>query len=218
MPKGSQFYSADMVQMVAQANRRVAQEAKRQEAGGPEATQAGAVALHYAQRELDAIYGYNSGVEKLSLKGETDPERIKQIIEAAERITGSKMLTVSGRKEAEQKAIASFFGVPRGKITAKQKQIYRALTKDGGGGNVFDKFKESAGGYMTGTIKDAVQLMVENGLTTQQITDTIKAYADKTAAEQQAESIYDYLADKYPEMNWELTATIDPETITFDNK
>jgi len=218
MPKGTQYASADLVQLVAQANRRMAQEAKRQAAGGPEATNAGAVALHYAQRELTAIYGFNSGVEKLSVKGVSDPETLRQIEEAATRIVESKMLTVSGRKESEQKAAASFFGVDRGKLTAKQRKIYRALTQEGpgGGGNIFDKIKESAAGYMTGTVKDAVQMMVENGLTADQISEAVEEYANKTRREQEAQSIYDYLEDKYPDMDWH-TFRINPEEITFNN-
>lgn len=205
MPKGSKLYSADMVQLVAQANRRIAQEAKRQEAGGEQATEAGKVALHYAQKELEHIYGYNAGVQKLSLTGETDPARIADIIEAATRITESKMLTVSGRREARQKAAASFFGVDRGKLTAKQTKIFKALTEaKGPGGNVFDKLKENAAGYAAGSIKDAVQQMVENDLTSAQITEAIQEYANKvsTAAGAYNQSIYDYLAEKYPDMEW----------------
>lgn len=211
MPKGSALYSADMVQLVAQANRRIAQEAKRQEAGGAQATEAGAVALHYAQKELDHIYGYNSGVEKLSLKGETDPQRIADIVEAATRITESKMLTVSGRKEAHQKAMASFFDVDRGEITAEQRSLYEELTrvrtsyrkKDKGVSySLFDRLKEFAGGYNAGSIKDAVQMMVENGLSSEDITKTIRNYIRKNAPKVEAESIYDYLADKYPDMKW----------------
>lgn len=211
MPSGSKFYSADMVQLVAQANKRIAAEARRQEAGGEAATEAGAVALHYAQRELSAIYGFNSGVEKLSLKGETDPKRIQQIVEAATRITESKMLTVSGRKEAHQKAMASFFDVDRGDITAEQRLLYEELTrvrtsyrkKDKGVSySLFDRLKEFAGGYNVGSIKDAVQMMVENGLSSDDITKTLRNYVRKNAPKIEAESIYDYLEDKYPDMDW----------------
>ena len=211
MPRGSKFYSADMVQLVAQANKRIAAEARRQEAGGADATEAGAVALHYAQRELSAIYGFNSGVEKLSLKGETDPKRIEQIVEAATRITESKMLTVSGRKEAHQKAMASFFDVDRGNITAEQRLLYEELTrvrtsyrkKDKGVSySLFDRLKEFAGGYNVGSIKDAVQMMVENGLSSDDITKTLRNYVRKNAPKIEAESIYDYLEDKYPDMDW----------------
>ena len=203
MPKGTAYASADLVQLVAQANRRIAQEAKRQAAGGPEATNAGAVALHYAQRELTAIYGFNSGVEKLSVKGVSDPETLRQIEEAATRIVESKMLTVSGRKEAEQKAAASFFGVPRGKLTAKQQKIYKGLMEGKNGAPpLIEKLKESAAGYAAGSIKDAVQMMVENGLTGNQITETLKGFIEANAGATVSDSIYDYLADKYPEMDW----------------
>lgn len=203
MPKGSKYYSADMVQLVAQANRLISQERARQQAGGEAATNAGAVALHFAERELAAIYGFNSQVQKLSLSGLQDPDQIRQVMEAAERITGSKMLSVKGRKEAEQKAVASFFGVDRGKITAKQKKIWRALMEGKNGqAPVIEKLKESAAGYAAGSIKDAVQMMVENGLTSAQITDVISGYAAENAGKVNAESVYDYLADKYPDMDW----------------
>ena len=203
MPKGSKYYSADMVQLVAQANRLISQERARQQAGGEAATNAGAVALHFAERELAAIYGFNSQVQKLSLSGLQDPDQIRQVMEAAERITGSKMLSVKGRKEAEQKAVASFFGVDRGKITAKQKKIWRALMEGKNGqAPVIEKLKESAAGYAAGSIKDAVQMMVENGLTSAQITEVIDGYAAENAGKVNAESVYDYLADKYPEMDW----------------
>ena len=212
MPRGSKFYSADMVQLVAQANRRIAAEAKRQDLGGANATEAGAVALHYAQKELDAIYGFNSGVERLSLKGETKPERIKQIIEAAERITSSKMLTVTGRREAHEKSMASFFNVERGEVTEEQRALYEELVrvktsrrkKDKGAQySLFDRLKEFAGGYNTGSIKDAVQMMVENDIDTAEITRTLREYIMKNAPKVHAESIYDYLEEKYPDMNWE---------------
>lgn len=203
MPKGSKYYSADMVQLVAQANRLISQERARQQAGGEAATNAGAVALHFAERELAAIYGFNSQVQKLSLSGLQDPDQIRQVMEAAERITGSKMLSVKGRKEAEQKAVASFFGVDRGKITAKQKKIWRALMEGKNGqAPVIEKLKESAAGYAAGSIKDAVQMMVENGLTSAQITEVIDGYAAENAGKVNAESVYDYLADKYPDMDW----------------
>lgn len=212
MPRGSKLYSADMVQLVAQANRRIAAEARRQDVGGADATEAGAIALHYAQRELDAIYGFNSGVEKLSLKGETDPRRIEKIVEAAERITSSKMLTVSGRKEAYTKSMESFFDTDRGKITEEQRLLYDELTrvrtsyrkKDKGVSySLFDRLKEFAGGYDVGSIKDAVQMMVENGISSEEITKTLRNYVRKNAPKMQAESIYDYLEEKYPDMNWE---------------
>ena len=203
MPKGSKYYSADMVQLVAQANRLISQERARQQEGGEAATNAGAVALHFAERELAAIYGFNSQVQKLSLSGLQDPDQIRQVMEAAERITGSKMLSVKGRKEAEQKAVASFFGVDRGKITAKQKKIWRALMEGKNGqAPVIEKLKESAAGYAAGSIKDAVQMMVENGLTSAQITEVIDGYAAENAGKVNAESVYDYLADKYPDMDW----------------
>lgn len=203
MPKGSKYYSADMVQLVAQANRLISQERARQQAGGEAATNAGAVALHFAERELSAIYGFNSQVQKLSLSGLQDPDQIRQVMEAAERITGSKMLSVKGRKEAEQKAVASFFGVDRGKITAKQKKIWRALMEGKNGqAPVIEKLKESAAGYAAGSIKDAVQMMVENGLTSAQITEVIDGYATENAGKVNTESVYDYLADKYPDMDW----------------
>lgn len=192
-----------MVQLVAQANRLMSQERARQQEGGEAATNAGAVALHFAERELAGIYGFNSGVQKLSLSGLEDPEQIRKVMEAAERITGSKMLSVKGRKEAEQKAVASFFGVDRGKITAKQKKIWRALMEGKNGqAPVIEKLKESAAGYAAGSIKDAVQMMVENGLTSSQITQAIEGYAAENAGKQNAESVYDYLAEHYPDMDW----------------
>lgn len=205
MPKGSKHFSADQVQLVAQANRLMEMERRRQEAGGEAATEAGAVALHFAERELSAIYGYNSGVQKLALSGLEDPAQIQKVLDAAERITESKMLSAKGRKEAEQKAIATFFDVDRGKITAKQKKIYRELvTPKGGGGNVFEKLKESAAGYAAGSIKDAVQIMTENGLTSNQITETIGGYLESVRGAQNPDSIYDYLSDKYPDMEWSV--------------
>ena len=121
------------------------------------------------------------------------------------------MLTVSGRKEAHQKAMASFFDVDRGDITAEQRLLYEELTrvrtsyrkKDKGVSySLFDRLKEFAGGYNVGSIKDAVQMMVENGLSSDDITKTLRNYVRKNAPKIEAESIYDYLADKYPEMDW----------------
>ena len=199
MPKGSQYYSADMVQLVAQANRAMEQERRRQAAGGDAATKAGAVALHYAERELAAIYGVNAEVQKLSLKGVTDPAQVQKIVDAAKRITGSRMLTVKGRREAEQKTVASFFGVDRGKITAKQKRIWKGLM--GGQTSIIEQLKESAAGYAAGSIKDAVNMMIENGLTSGQITAVIEGYTAEAKGAADAQSVYDYLADVYPNMD-----------------
>lgn len=202
MPKGSQYYSADMVQLVAQANRAMEQERRRQAAGGDAATKAGAVALHYAERELAAIYGVNAEVQKLSLKGVTDPAQVQKIVDAAKRITGSRMLTVKGRREAEQKTVASFFGVDRGKITAKQKRIWKGLM--GGQTSIIEQLKESAAGYAAGSIKDAVNMMIENGLTSGQITAVIEGYTAEAKGAADAQSVYDYLADVYPNMDWSV--------------
>lgn len=203
MPRGSKAFSADQVQLVAQANRLLSQERKRQQEGGEQATEAGAVALHYADRELVRIYGYNSGVQKLSLSGVEDPTQVQKILDAAERIAGSKMLSAKGRAEAHAKAAASFFGVDRGKLTAKQRKIYRALTESkNGAASAFDRLKESAAGYAAGSIKDAVQQMVENGLTGNQITEAIEEYVSYASAAQNPDSIYDYLDEKYPDMDW----------------
>ena len=202
MPKGSQFYSADMVQLVAQANRRIAQEAKRQAAGGPEATEEGRIALKFAMKELEYIYGHNAGVEKLSLKGLTDPQEVRQVMEAAERITGSKLLTAAGRKEVEQQRIATFFDVDRGKITAAHRKIWKALTSPGG---LFDKLHEMTGiESPSKTVQKAIDKMEKNGFTKQQIIDTLKDWADEQirAAEDEKQNIFDYVSEKYPDFNW----------------
>ena len=68
--------------------------------------------------------------------------------------------------------------------------------------SLIEKLKESAAGYAAGSIKDAVQMMVENGLTGNQITETLKGFIEANAGATAADSIYDYLADKYPEMDW----------------
>lgn len=212
MPKGSKYYSADQVQLVAQANRLMEMERRRQEAGGEAATEAGAVALHFAERELSAIYGYNSGVQKLALSGLEDPAQIQKVLDAAERITGSKMLTAKGRKEAEEKAMASFYDVKRGEVTYEQKQLYRALAKpikvysrthpEGQKINLFDRLKEFAGGYNAGSVKDAIQQMVENNISSEDITRTLREYVSANMTKTAPESIYDYLDTKYPDMEW----------------
>ena len=100
-------------------------------------------------------------------------------------------------------AAASFFGVDRGKLTAKQQKIYKGLMEGKNGvPPLIEKLKESAAGYAAGSIKDAVQMMVENGLTGNQITETLKVFIEANAGATNADSIYDYLADKYPEMDW----------------
>lgn len=202
MPKGSQYFSAELVQLVAQANRVMNAERVRQDKGGEAATEEGKIALKFAQKELDRIYGYNQKVQRLSLSGVTDPEKILQIQEAAERITASKLLTVGGRREVEQKRMETFFGVDRGKITAKERKIWRELTASGG---LFDMLHEMEGVESPSlTVQDAIKTMKANGFTGDQITEVLNAWARKNAAAtvKNRESIQNYLTREYPDIDW----------------
>lgn len=202
MPKGSKYYSADMVQLVAQANRAMSRERARQREGGEAATEEGRIALKFAQKELDRIYGYNKKVQRLSLSGLEDPEKIQQVLEAAERITGSKLLTATGRREVEQKRMESFFGVDRGKITSKEWKIWRELTASGG---LFDLLREMEGVESPSkTVQDAIKTMKANGWTGEQIIEALYKWAKKNAAAKAAdmESITNYLTREYPDIDW----------------
>ena len=213
---GSSLYSRQDLQMVQLANRLINAERKRQDIGGRTATEAGKIALHSAERELARSYGENEQVQNLSLSGVTDERQIKKILGAAERITGSKMLTVGGRKEAYEKGMAKFFEVEeRGTpLTYEERQIYDVLTRniegegrpEGATGDytLFDKLKEFVGGYDVGSIKDAVQKMVEKDISSEDITEALKNYIEENAlrVEAEKESIYDYLATHYPDMKW----------------
>jgi len=204
MPKGSQYFSADLVQLVAQANRAMNAERLRQDKGGEAATEEGKIALKFAQKELDRIYGANQKVQKLSLSGVTDPEKILEIWEAAERITASKLLTVSGRREVEQKRMEKFFGVDRGKITTRERKIWRELTASGG---LFDMLHEMEGVESPSkTVQDAIKVMKANGFTGEQITEALYTWAKQNAAAaaDKQESITNYLTREYPGINWKV--------------
>ena len=197
---GSNLYSADLMQLVAQANRLVSAERTRQL--GEKATEEGRIALQFAEKELGRIYGFNSGVEKLSLSGVTDETQIGKIREAAERITGSKLLTVKGRREVEQQRMASFFGVERGKITAKERKIWNALTEKGG---IFDKLHEMTGMESPSkNVQKAIEAMQKNGMSGNEITKTLTDWAGEqmAAAQEERQTIFDYVSLKYPDFNW----------------
>lgn len=200
----NEFYSADLQRLVARANRVMNAERARQDKGGEVATEEGRIALQFAQKELDRIYGFNQKAQRLSLSGVTDPEEILKIQEAAERITASKLLTASGRREVEQKRMVTFFGVDRGKITTRERKIWRELTASGG---LFDKLHEMEGVESPSkTVQDAVRVMKANGMTGAQITKALNDWASANAAATAANTttIYNYLMKEYPELDWSV--------------
>lgn len=197
---GSKLYSADLVQLVARANRAMSAERTRQL--GENATEEGRIALQFAEKELGRIYGFNAGVEKLSLSGVTDEDQIAKIREAAERITGSKLLTAKGRREVEQQRMESFFGVDRGKITSRERKIWNTLTEKGG---LFDKLHEMTGMESPSkNVQKAIEAMQRNGLSGKDITETLTEWADQqmAAAQDERQTIFDYVSEKYPDFNW----------------
>lgn len=197
---GSKLYSNDLMQLVAQANRAMAAERTRQ--NSDKATEEGRIALQFAEKELGRIYGFNSGVEKLSLSGVTDETEIEKIREAAERITGSKMLTVKGRREVEQQRMETFFGVDRGKITSRERKIWSTLTEKGG---LFDKLHEMTGMESPSkNVQKAIEAMQRNGLSGKDITETLTEWADQqmAVAQDDRQTIFDYVSEKYPDFNW----------------
>lgn len=210
---GNALYSQADLQMIRLANRLMNAERKRQDIGGVAATEAGKIALHYAERELERIYGFDAGVQALSLAGVEDERQVQKILEAADRITGSKMLTVKGRKEAYEKGMETFFQVEeRGTpVTYEEKQLYAELTRTrvsrrkgdkGTEYTLFDRLKEFQGGYEVGTIKDAVNKMVENDISSEEITELIKEYIFSQSKKQKPTGIYDYLGRKKPGIDW----------------
>lgn len=196
----NRHYSSDLMQLVAQANR--VMNAERQRQLGDKATEEGKIALQFADRELARIYGYNSDVQKLSLSGVTDEAELIRIQEAAERIVGSKLLTAKGRREVEQQRMETFFGVPRGEITSKERKVWRALTEKGG---LFDKLHElTTMENPSKEVQKAIDYMRRNGKTGKEIMDTISDWADAQAkaAETEKQSIFDYISEKYPDFDW----------------
>ena len=196
------YYSQDLQRLVAQANRVMNAERARQDKGGEVATEEGRIALKFAQKELDRIYGYNQKVQRLSLSGVTDPEQIQKIQEAAERITGSKLLTAKGRREVEQKRMETFFGVDRGKITSRERKIWKELTASGG---LFDMLHEMEGVESPSkTVQDAIKAMKANGFTGEQITEALYKWAKANAAAtaENRENIVNYINREYPGFDW----------------
>ena len=202
MAVSTQYASADQIQLIAQANRRMAEERKRQAGGGAQATEAGAVALAYAEKEVRRLYKDNADAEKLTLKGETDPNRIQEIIQAAERIVGSKQLTVAGRKEVDIKMMETFFGVNRGEFTKREYAVWKALTTKGPDGVAPIERVHEMVNYEAGSIKDAARQMSANGMSSKDIAASIHEYLLENVGRQQPPSVYDYLAEKYPGMSW----------------
>lgn len=207
---GNRLYSTDLMQLVAQANRAMAAERTRQL--GDKATEEGRIALQFADKELGRIYGFNSGVEKLSLSGVTNEEQIGKIREAAERITGSKLLTAKGRREVEQQRMETFFGVDRGKITSRERKIWKALTDKGG---IFDQLHEMTGMESPSkNVQKAIEAMQRNGKSGLEITTTLELWARENKGKKKAEqqSIYDYVSARYPDFDWSLSGDEDEES------
>ena len=202
MAVSTQYASADQIQLIAQANRRMAEERKRQAGGGAQATEAGAVALAYAEKEVRRLYKDNADAQKLTLKGETNPERIQKIVEAAERIVGSKQLTVAGRRETDIKMMETFFGVKRSQFTKREYAVWKGLTTKGPNGVAPIERVHEMVNYEAGSLKDAAQQMSANGMSSQEITNALNDYMQENAGKQQGESVYDYLSEKYPDMEW----------------
>ena len=190
----SQLYSSDEQRLVALANRLVNAERTRQEQGGEAATEWGAVALEFAEKEIKRIYGFNSGVQKLSLSGEDDPEKVRAIIEAAGRITESKMLTVKGRREAISKAAQSFFDTD--KPNAADTKLFKDLAESG----FFDQLREFH--VESDAVQDTINIMRDNGIPNSDIRKVLREYVNYRRASDNPVSVYDYIGDRYPGLEW----------------
>lgn len=182
----SKRYSLALQLAVAQANRKI--KAARQRQSRDDASNAERVALGYAEKEIQRIFGKNA--EKFTLKGATD-QQIRQVEDAVERVNQSRNLTMTGRKAVQREALEGFFQKDYEDIDRHEKMIFDFLTEKDEGGRLIDKAKEQGLFY---AVKDAAQMAP--GMSPEHSKEFLTNYINNIDNAQEV-SPYDYIREKY---------------------
>lgn len=196
----SKSYSRDLLLKVARANRLIELEKQRQITGEilGDAVQMkqkewGATALHFAQKEIKAIFGEDA--DKFKLKGATEAQ-IRKVEAAVERVLDSKMLTKSGRKEMIKTNTAAFFRKDPSEVTSSDMELLSKLDSTG----LLDKLKEL--GYQYSHLLEAldmakVEKREERSLTVDEKIDIIRQIVNNAGSVEEKHKREDGEIDYY---------------------
>ena len=136
----------ELQKKIRKANRRIEKERQRQiaaeviaEASGEPVKlkmgEWGKVALNFAQKEIEKIYG--KGAERFSLEGISE-DMIADLEAAVDRVLRSPMLTEEGRMEQAKANTANFFHKDPSEVTRREMNLLSRLDETG----LLDKMKE----------------------------------------------------------------------------
>ena len=136
----------ELQKKIRKANRRIEKERQRQIAaeviaeysGEPvklKMGEWGKVALNFAQKEIEKIYG--KGAERFSLEGISE-DMVSDLELALDRVLRSPMLTEQGRLEQAKANTANFFHKDPSEVTRREMNLLSRLDETG----LLDKMKE----------------------------------------------------------------------------
>lgn len=136
----------ELQKKIRKANRRIEKERQRQiaaeviaEASGEPVKlkmgEWGKVALNFAQKEIEKIYG--KGAERFSLEGISE-DMVSDLELALDRVLRSPMLTEQGRLEQAKSNTANFFHKDPSEVTRREMNLLSRLDETG----LLDKMKE----------------------------------------------------------------------------
>ena len=136
----------ELQKKIRKANRRIEKERQRQiaaeviaEASGEPVKlkmgEWGKVALNFAQKEIEKIYG--KGAERFSLEGISE-DMVSDLELALDRVLRSPMLTEQGRLEQVKANTANFFHKDPSEVTRREMNLLSRLDETG----LLDKMKE----------------------------------------------------------------------------
>lgn len=136
----------ELQKKIRKANRRIEKERQRQiaaeviaEASGEPVKlkmgEWGKVALNFAQKEIENIYG--KGAERFSLEGISE-DMVSDLELALDRVLRSPMLTEQGRLEQAKANTANFFHKDPSEVTRREMNLLSRLDETG----LLDKMKE----------------------------------------------------------------------------
>lgn len=128
---------SELQKKVMRVNRILNNARKRIEEGDKYGNELMARSLHFAELEIEKIYG--EGATGFSISG-MDEEQQARVEKVIDDILSRKTLTVKGQQEMKRNSLVGFYNKPYEEITPKERRMFQLLLANG----VLDKVKEIA--------------------------------------------------------------------------
>ena len=185
---------SELQKKVMRANRILNNARKRLEEGGKYGNELMARSLHFAELEIQKIYG--EGAEGFSIKGMTE-EQLQRIEKAVDDILSRKTLTVKGQQEMKRNSLEGFYGKPYEEITAKERRMFDMLLSSG----ILDKVKEIA--FVHTSMLNAAE-MIAPEMSAKKTVEAISDWVNNVDGAREGAgngevtgNFYDYIHEKY---------------------